>query len=129
MSLPNDEPFWLRLIKIFKEESRQVKVPNKDLYIIACKGVIEREKDKNLLNSLNALEGRLRRSGAEDDSLYVMRARLLLTAFWSVLEAYEEVKCKNCQNREHADCEFDYLSPQDDFHCGYFVKKKEEKEK
>ena len=63
-----------------------------DLDIIAYKGIIEREKDKNLLNSLNALEGRLRRSGAEDDSLYVMRARLLLTAFWSVLEAYEEVK-------------------------------------
>lgn len=100
-----------------------MKLKSNNLYIIACKGVIEREKDKNLLNSLNALEGRLRRSGAEDDSLYVMRARLLLTAFWSVLEAYDEVKCKNCQNREHADCEFDYLSLPDDFYCGNFNKK------
>lgn len=123
-----NEPFWLRLIRIFKEESQQVKVENKDLYIIACKEFIEGEKDLNLINSLNVLEGRLRLSGAADDSLYVMRARMLIMALWSVLEAYEEVKCKNCHNREHANCEFDYLSLPDDFYCGYFAKKKEEEE-
>lgn len=99
-----------------------------DLDIIAYKGIIEREKDLNIHNSLNVLEGRLRRSGAEDDSLYVARAQMLLIASQRLLEAYEEVKCKNCRDYMDIHCTCNGCCIDEDWFCGDFVKKKEEEE-
>lgn len=52
--------------------------------------IVEQEKRSNLMNSLNVLEGRLKRSGADEDSMYVGRARMALWALQMLLEGYQK---------------------------------------